>query len=84
MSCSPAELISVSIEQSKFQFNQLYLQTVEKGNHLPDELGIYIRQRIGIPLGQKVLREDLIKYGRDTISISLIEEGVYFFDFSVK
>ena len=35
MSCSPAELISVSIEQSKFQFNQLYLQTVEKGNHLP-------------------------------------------------
>ena len=37
MSCSPAELISVSIEQSKFQFNQLYLQTVEKANHLPFE-----------------------------------------------
>jgi hypothetical protein len=37
MSCSPAELISVSIEQSKFQFNQLYLQTVKKGNHLPPE-----------------------------------------------
>jgi hypothetical protein len=36
MSCSPAELISVSIEQSKFQFNQLYLQTVKKGNHLPN------------------------------------------------
>lgn len=35
MSCSPAELISVLIEQSKFQFNQLYLQTVEKANHLP-------------------------------------------------
>lgn len=35
MSCSPAELISVSIEQFKFQFNQLYLQTVEKSNHLP-------------------------------------------------
>ena len=35
VSCSPAELISVLIEQSKFQFNQLYLQTVEKGNHLP-------------------------------------------------
>jgi ABC-type phosphate transport system permease subunit len=38
MSCSPAELISVSFEQSKFQFNQLYLQTVEKGNHLPYSL----------------------------------------------
>jgi hypothetical protein len=34
MSCSPAELISVSIEQFKFQFNQLYLQTVKKSNHL--------------------------------------------------
>jgi hypothetical protein len=38
MSCSPAELISVSIEQFKFQFNQLYLQTVEKSNHLPPPL----------------------------------------------
>ena len=35
MSCSPAELTSVSIEQFKFRFNQLYLQTVEKSNHLP-------------------------------------------------
>ena len=35
MSCSPAEPISVSIEQFKFRFNQLYLQTVEKSNHLP-------------------------------------------------
>lgn len=35
MSCSPAELISVSIEQSKFHLNKLYLQTVKKGNHLP-------------------------------------------------
>ena len=34
VSCSPAELTSVSIEQHKFQINQLYLQTVEKGNHL--------------------------------------------------
>ena len=40
MSCSPAELISVSIEQFKFRFNQLYLQTVEKSNHLPT--GIFI------------------------------------------
>jgi hypothetical protein len=35
MSCSPAELISVSFEHLKFQFNQLYLQPVEKDNHLP-------------------------------------------------
>jgi len=35
MSCSPAEPISDSIEQSKFQFNKLYLQTVKKGNRVP-------------------------------------------------
>jgi hypothetical protein len=35
VSCSPAELISVSIEQHKYQINQLYLQPVKKGNHLP-------------------------------------------------
>lgn len=38
MSYFPAELISVSIEQSKFHFNQLYLQTVEKGSHLPRDI----------------------------------------------
>ena len=48
-----------------------------------DELGIYIRQRLNIPLGERVLREDLIKYGRDTVSISIIEAGVYYLDFSV-
>ena len=26
---------SISIEQFKYEFNQLYLQTVEKSNHLP-------------------------------------------------
>lgn len=48
-----------------------------------DELGIYIRERLNIPLGQRILREDLIRYGRDTVSFSLIEEGVYYLDFSV-
>jgi hypothetical protein len=35
MSCSPAELISVSVEQHKIQFKKLYLQPVKKCNHLP-------------------------------------------------
>lgn len=45
--------------------------------------GKYIRERMGIPLGQFISREDLLKYGRDTISVSKIEEGVYYLDFSV-
>jgi hypothetical protein len=40
MSCSPAELISDSTEQSKFLFNQLYLQSVKKGNHFPTNLEV--------------------------------------------
>lgn len=32
---SRAELTSVSIEQCKFQFNEMYLQPDKKGCHLP-------------------------------------------------
>ena len=48
-----------------------------------DELGIYLRKRLNVKLGDRVLREDLTRYGRDSIDISLIEEGIYFIDFSV-
>ena len=49
-----------------------------------DQLSIYMRERLGVPLGQKVYRKDLHAYGRDTLSVSLVEEGVYYCDFSVK
>ena len=47
------------------------------------ELGEYIRNRIGVPLGQPVRRHHLERYGRTDIEVSLIGEGVYRFDFSV-
>ena len=47
------------------------------------ELGEYIRNRIGVPLGQPVRRHHLEAYGRLDISISLISDGIYQFDFSV-
>ena len=34
-SCSPAELVSVSIHQAKNQLKKLYLQLVKKDSHLP-------------------------------------------------
>lgn len=46
-------------------------------------LGKYIRQRMNIPKGQYISYEDLERYGRTTIDVSLQGEGVYFFDFSV-
>lgn len=46
------------------------------------ELGKYIRNRLGVALGQKVTLGDLERYGRKTIDISLLGEGIYYFDFS--
>ncbi len=48
-----------------------------------DDFGKYLRGRLNVPLGQKIWRKELLNYGRDTISVSLIEEGVYYLDFSV-
>ena len=48
------------------------------------KLGEYIRNRIGVPLGKKITRADLLRYGKDYISVSLQAEGIYYFDFSVN
>lgn len=47
------------------------------------EMGKYLRERLGVPHGQPVRKLHLDRYGRDTIDISLISEGVYKFDFSI-
>lgn len=47
------------------------------------QFGEYLRRRIGVPLGQPVRRHHLERYGRTTIDVSLINEGVYSFDFSI-
>lgn len=46
-------------------------------------LGSYIRQRLGLPSGSLVTRADLDRYGRSYISISLLDNGTYYADFSV-
>jgi hypothetical protein len=46
-------------------------------------MGEYIRARLGVTLGTRVTLADLEQYGRTHIDISLQNEGVYSFDFSV-
>jgi hypothetical protein len=46
------------------------------------ELGEYIRARIGVPSGQPVRKHHLESYGRLDISISMVGDGVYSFNFS--
>lgn len=47
-------------------------------------MGRYLRNRIGVTLEKVITINDLNNYGRDTITLSLISEGVYYCDFSVK
>jgi hypothetical protein len=46
------------------------------------ELGKYIRKRLGKKDGELITIEDLQKYGRTSIDVSIQGEGVYYFDFS--
>ncbi len=48
-----------------------------------DTLGKYLRKRLGVQDGAFVKTEDFQRYGRADISIEMIAEGVYNFDFSV-
>jgi len=49
----------------------------------PAEMGKYLRKRLGISEGQPVRKIHLNRYGRDSIGVTLLNEGVYKFDFSV-
>lgn len=53
-------------------------------------MGLYLRKRLGlinrdgsIDTKHCITKADLIRYGRTTIDISLIGEGIYYMDFSV-
>ena len=46
-------------------------------------LGRYLRNRLNVDIDEAITMETLENYGRDTITLSLIEEGLYYADFSV-
>ena len=48
------------------------------------ELGIYLRNRLGVSLEHVITAEDLSRYGRKTITLTMVAEGIYEADFSVK
>lgn len=47
-------------------------------------LGRYLRERLNVGVDDEITMDILEEYGRDTITLSLIEEGVYYADFSVQ
>ena len=46
-------------------------------------LGRYLRKRLGVGLTEEITMETLRAYGRNTVTLSLVGEGVYYADFSV-
>ena len=46
-------------------------------------LGLYFRKRLGLAPSAKITIDDLKRYGRTTIDISMQGDGIYYFDFSV-
>ena len=47
-------------------------------------LGKYLRKRLGVSLEHTITKSDLKRYGRTNIDVTLIGEGIYYLDFSVK
>lgn len=47
-------------------------------------LGKYLRKRLGVPLDYRITKQDLLRYGRTSIRVTLLGEGIYGLDFSVK
>lgn len=47
------------------------------------EIGLYIRNRLGVSSGEPVRREDLERYGRTDYTIEKINEETFLFDMSV-
>jgi hypothetical protein len=45
-------------------------------------LGAYIRDRLGVPSGQKIRMADFENYGRSDITIQKIDSETYYLDFS--
>ncbi|HCT0397288.1 TPA: NgoFVII family restriction endonuclease, partial [Staphylococcus pseudintermedius] len=46
-------------------------------------LGRYIRKRLGVSIDEEITKATLDAYGRNTITLSLVEDGIYYADFSV-
>ena len=67
-------------------FDAVIAQSGNKAIETPHNnsmLGRYFRQRIGVPLGNFVTREDLERYGRTEVEFRKINDETYYLDFSV-
>lgn len=70
----PKQLASYSLTQPFLKGKKISKKSI---------LGRYIRNRLGVKVDEVITIDTLKGYGRDTITLSLIDEGVYYADFSI-
>ncbi|GAB3710131.1 hypothetical protein GCM10027592_46840 [Spirosoma flavus] len=67
-------------------FNCAIAQQYGKAIHTPQNnslLGVYFRQRLGVPAGELVTLEHLQQYGRTDVRITKVDDSSFLMDFSV-
>lgn len=75
--------IMAGLLEQNINYNGMLYPKAICSSHSKAELGLYLRQRLGVPPTHRITRQDLESYGRTDVSISLQSEGVYYLDFSV-
>ena len=78
------EVMAISFEQKGPKRGDHHIYKAFRSFRPNKLLGQYLRKRMKIKSGQPFKESDFKKYGRDTIDLSLLGEGQYFADFSVK
>ncbi|PTE31462.1 restriction endonuclease PLD domain-containing protein [Staphylococcus equorum] len=69
----PKQLASYSLKKPFFNGKKISSKSI---------LGRYLRKRLKIGIDVEITKEILDEYGRNSITLSLISEGVYYADFS--
>lgn len=71
----PKQLASYSLKKPILNGKKVSVKSV---------LGRYLRNRLNVDIDIKITKDILDDYGRNSITLSLISEGVYYADFSIK
>lgn len=75
--------IMAGLLEQNIHYNGMLYPKAVCSSHNKAELGLYLRERLGVSSTHRITRQDLENYGRTDVSISLQSEGVYYLDFSV-
>jgi len=76
------EVIDISFEQIGPKRSNGYVYKAFRSFRPNSKLGEYLRRRLGLESGVPFEEKDFIRYGRDHIDLTLLDEGIYYADFS--